>query len=250
MIGTVMRVDRHGALVRLEEYRDLEAFVHISEVSLKWVRNIRDYLREGQTVVLKVIRSSPESMQVDASLRRVSERERSEKTLYWSQLQKVRRMLSTLMARTKVDYSVLEEGLLKPAAERHIDIYHIFEEVSTGEPFPEWVRLPDNVKQELVEMIRREIKRSVAVAKRLVKLYAGRAGVDAVRAAAEEAMRLGGRGERVAITVIGAPKYLLRVEAEDRVKAEQLLEAAFQAMRTRISAEGGVAELLEEAPKK
>lgn len=38
---------------RLEEYDSLEAFVHISEITLKWVRNVRDYLREGREKYLR-----------------------------------------------------------------------------------------------------------------------------------------------------------------------------------------------------
>jgi translation initiation factor 2 subunit 1 len=250
VIGTVTKVERHGVRVKLEEYDGLEAFVPISEISLKWVRNIRDYLREGQRAVLKVIRSSPTTLEVDASLRRVSQRERAEKMMSWNQLVKVRRMLTLLSEKTGIDMEMIEEGLVKPAAERHIDLYRLFEEISSGDEVPAWVRLPEEAKTALAEMCRREIKRVVTAIKRVVKIRATRGGVDAIRAAAEEAMKLGARGERVTITTIGAPRYLVRAEAETAERAEQLLGEAIQALTKTITQHGGSVEVLAEGEKK
>ena len=36
-----------------------EAFIHISEVSSGWVKNIRDYVRENQKIVARVLRVNP-----------------------------------------------------------------------------------------------------------------------------------------------------------------------------------------------
>ncbi|MCD6591530.1 MAG: S1 RNA-binding domain-containing protein, partial [Thaumarchaeota archaeon] len=46
VIGLVKRIERYGAYLDLLEYPGWEGLVHISEISLKWIRNIRDYLRE------------------------------------------------------------------------------------------------------------------------------------------------------------------------------------------------------------
>ncbi|MCD6421710.1 MAG: S1 RNA-binding domain-containing protein, partial [Thaumarchaeota archaeon] len=56
VVGVVKRVERYGAYLNLIEYPGWEGFVHISEISLKWIRNIRDYLRENQREVFKVLR--------------------------------------------------------------------------------------------------------------------------------------------------------------------------------------------------
>jgi len=250
VVGTVSRVERHGVRIRLDEYDGLEAFVPISEISLKWVRNIRDYLREGQRTVFKIIRSSPATLEVDASLRRVSQRERTEKMMSWNQYLKVKRMLSLLSEKTGIDMETIEEGLVKPAAERHIDLYRLFEEISSGDEVPAWVKLPDEARTALAEMCRREIKRVVSTVKRIVKIRASRGGVDAIRAAAEEAMRLGMKGERVTVTTIGAPRYLVRAEAETAERAEELLGEAIQALSRIITQHGGTIEVIAEGEKK
>ncbi|MGC8849674.1 MAG: S1 RNA-binding domain-containing protein, partial [Candidatus Bathyarchaeia archaeon] len=75
IIGTVKRIVGYGAYVSLDEYPGKEGLIHISEVSTKWVRNIKDHLREGEKLVLKVLRIDPSRGQIDLSLRRVTGRE-------------------------------------------------------------------------------------------------------------------------------------------------------------------------------
>ena len=59
VVATVRRIVDYGAYVHLDEYGK-EGLLHISEISSSWVRNIRDHVREGQKVVLKVLRVNPE----------------------------------------------------------------------------------------------------------------------------------------------------------------------------------------------
>jgi len=243
VIGTVSRVMRHGVMVRLEEYDGLEAFVPLSEISMKWVRNIRDYLREGQRTVFRVLRSSPETLQVDVSLRRVSLKERVEKMAEWNRLVKVSRLLSMLAEKIGVERRVIDEGLVKPAAERHVDLYGFMEDVAAGDELPSWVDLPPNVKEAFIELCRREIKKTVSVSKVYVKLYAGKAGVEPIRRAAQEVMGLARVGEKLSVTVIGPPRYLLRVEAATPERVEELKRLALERMMNVLASHGGLAAL-------
>ncbi len=73
VVGTVHKVLNYGAFGSLEEYDGKEAFIHISEVSSGWVKNIRDYVRENQKIVARVLRVNPKKGHVDVSLKRISE---------------------------------------------------------------------------------------------------------------------------------------------------------------------------------
>ncbi|MHC1564487.1 MAG: S1 RNA-binding domain-containing protein, partial [Candidatus Hecatellaceae archaeon] len=76
VIATVNKITGYGAYLGLDEYGGIEGFLHISEVSTSWVRNIRDYVRPGQKLVLKVLRVNRERRHIDLSLRRVSGKEK------------------------------------------------------------------------------------------------------------------------------------------------------------------------------
>ena len=60
-----------------------EAFLHISEISSARIRNVRDFVREKQKMVLKVVHVNLEKGHIDLSLRRVTKRERIEKIKAW-----------------------------------------------------------------------------------------------------------------------------------------------------------------------
>lgn len=243
VIATVKETFKHGAVVTLDEYGDLEAFVHISEVSLKWVRNISDYLRVGHKTVLKVIRSDPEKLQVDASLRRVSKREQAEKMMEWSRRVKVSKMLEAVMKETGTSLDVVTSGLIEPALERGREVHELLEEVASGEELPSWVRLPPEFAERLVERARRELKRPTYVVKAVVRMTSRSGGVERLRRAAEEGMSVG--NGQVRITLIGSPRYMIRVEARDREQAEELLSQAIERMRSVLSGPGDELTVLE-----
>ena len=93
IVGTVYKVLNYGAFAKLEEYQGKEAFIHISEVSSGWVKNIRDHVRENQKIVCRVLRVNPKKGHVDASLKRIREDQRTKKIQHWKIEQKAEKFL-------------------------------------------------------------------------------------------------------------------------------------------------------------
>src|SRR5512136_1715341 len=92
IIATVETVTDYGAYVKLDEF-EKRGLLHVSEISSSWIRNIRDFVREGQKLVLKVLRVDLEKGHIDLSLRRVTKRERIEKVLSWKKERKADALL-------------------------------------------------------------------------------------------------------------------------------------------------------------
>ena len=55
VVCTVKNVTDFGAYVELEEFGGREGFIHNSEIKAGWVKYVRDYVREGQKIVCKVL---------------------------------------------------------------------------------------------------------------------------------------------------------------------------------------------------
>ena len=74
LIARVAEVKNYGAVLNLIEYEGEQGFVHISEVTSGWIKYIRDFIREGQMVVCKVLKSKAEAKRgmIDLSIRQVS----------------------------------------------------------------------------------------------------------------------------------------------------------------------------------
>lgn len=227
VIGLVKKIERYGAYVDLLEYPGWEGLVHVSEISLKWVRNIRDYLREGQREVFKVLRINAAAKQADVSLRRVTQKEREWKLLEWKRRQKVERVISLLAERSGKTIDELKEMIVEPAKKRELSLYDAFVEAIENGKLPEWMKLDEEMAQSLIKIINQEIKlKRVALKGTLILTVPSGNGVEIIRKAVEHGLKIAGRGETISITTIGPPRYMIKVEAEDEERARELLERA------------------------
>jgi len=82
--GIVEKITNRGAFVLLENIKfndslgeKIEAFLHISEITLEKDKNLNELLNIGQEIETKVIKSDKDSGKIDISIRRLeSDRER------------------------------------------------------------------------------------------------------------------------------------------------------------------------------
>src|SRR3989454_845138 len=94
VVCTVNNVKNFGAFGTLDEYEGKEGFIHVAEVSSGWIKYIRDYVREGQKLVCKVLRVDREKGHIDLSLKAVNEHQKREKIQEWKNEQKAEKLLS------------------------------------------------------------------------------------------------------------------------------------------------------------
>ena len=244
VVGVVKRVERYGAYLDLIEYPGWEGFVHISEISLKWIRNIRDYLRENQRGVFKVLRVDERANQADVSLRRVSQKEREWKMLEWKRKQRLVRILSILAERTGRSEEELRKLIVEPTMKRGLSLYDVFLDALDQGRLPSWMRLDKQLAQQLLELIRQEIRLKQVVVKGTLIMTVPRGdGVEIIRKAVEKGLKQAGKGERIMITSIGSPRYLIRVEAEDQEKGRELVRRVAEACLSIVRDAGGRGEL-------
>jgi len=88
VVGDVDEIADFGVFVDLDEYEDKRGLCHISEVASGWIKNVRDHVREGQTVVAKVLDVDESANQIDLSIKDVNEHQRKDKIQDWKNSQK------------------------------------------------------------------------------------------------------------------------------------------------------------------
>lgn len=84
VVCTVTRVKNFGAFVTLDEYDQKEGFIHVRDVTTGWVKYIRDYVREGQKVVCKVLGVDSQKGHIDLSLKSVNDHQKRERIQHCS----------------------------------------------------------------------------------------------------------------------------------------------------------------------
>ena len=72
VLATVTKVMDHGAYVTLDEYDDVQGFLHISEIAPWWIRSVNKFVKDGEKKVLLVKKVNPDRGDIDLSLKQVS----------------------------------------------------------------------------------------------------------------------------------------------------------------------------------
>ena len=231
VVGTVVEIFEHGAYVTLDEYNNLKAFLPRGEVSSRWVRNIRDYLREGRKAVFKVIRVNRAKKHVDISLRRVSDAERKNKLILWKRAQKAEKILELAAIRLgkTLDDAYNEAGWR--LEDKYGEIYAGFEEAAlrgiealleAGVP-EEWCRVLKELIDKHIEI--RKVKVSGEV--RLQTLASD--GVKRIRDILVKAKSIKlPANASLRIYTVGSPRYRVDIETEDYKTAESILANVFK----------------------
>jgi translation initiation factor 2 subunit 1 len=99
VVCTVQSVKNFGAFVSLDEYGGKEGFIHIRDVATGWVKYIRDYVREGQKIVCKVLGVDSSKGHIDLSLKSVNEHQKREKIQQWKNENKADKLIEIVSER-------------------------------------------------------------------------------------------------------------------------------------------------------
>lgn len=115
VVGACSKVTPHGAYFEIFDYESLgneAGFVHISELSRTWVRNIRSQIREGQRIVAKILRVDEARGEIDMSIRRVSEPQRRSKLTELKQENRARGIVAVACEKINTELEPLEKALV------------------------------------------------------------------------------------------------------------------------------------------
>jgi translation initiation factor 2 subunit 1 len=240
VIATVEEVTDFGAYAKLDEY-DKKGLLHISEISSSWIRNIRDFIREGQKVVLKVLRVDVEKGHIDLSLRRVTKRERIEKIMFWKRERKAETLLRGVAEKTGLSF---EEVYEKAGAlmEKEYGLYEGFEKVVKDDTAAlTKIGIPENIATVIVEIAKERIRVPMVRVKGVVELRTTNPdGVNIIKEAFLNAKKAEKSHEaKVRFYVIAAPKYCVEVMADNYKNAEAVLQRVSESVISHIDKAGG-----------
>ncbi len=228
IIGTVQTVKNYGAFVTLDEYENKEGFIHITEVATGWIKYIRDYIRERQRVVCKVLRVDKSKGHVDISLKQVNEHQRREKIQSWKNEQRARKLLQIAAEKLGKSIDWCYEEFTHDLVEKYGSLYSALEECAINpnvleeEGFKgEWVKVISNLAVDSITPPFVKLSGYLDLTCPLPD------GIVQIKNALLEAER-GDSIDNVALEVqyVGAPKYRIRINAPDYKIAEEELRKA------------------------
>jgi len=247
VIATVKQITDYGAYVTLDEYSK-EGLLHISEVSSSWVRNIRSFIREGQKVVLKVLRVDTEKGHVDLSLRRVTRGERKEKILSWKKERKADTLLRTASEKLKIPSEEFYKRI-QPLLEKGLEETHDELERAAREGVGVLIKggIPEDIAIILEEVAKEKIKIPMVRVKGILNLQCIKPnGIVAIREVLLGTQKIQLKNAKIQVYVVAPPKYRIVVSAEDYKEAEKILEKAVNTVVKNITEVGGQGTFVRE----
>ncbi len=232
VVGTVRKVMSMGAYLELDEYDGLPAFLPWSEATSRSVRSIEDVVREGQKVVVKVIRVDRVKKHVDVSLKRVMEGEGRRKMAFYKRYVKA----ATLV-------TLLAEKLGKSVDEAYRDVIWKLEDaygdplagleraVLEGEKALRDAGIPEYWIQPLLDIARTHVEvKTVRISGIMTVKSTASDGLYRVRNLLLKVKSILEREEKVKarLYTIGAPRYRLDLEGHDYKILESILKKVLE----------------------
>lgn len=248
VVGEVDEIESFGVFIDLKEYGDKQGLIHISEVASGWIKNVRDHVSEGQTVVCKVLDVDESAQQIDLSLKDVNNHQRSEKIQEWKNEQKADNWLHLAFGEDLSDDHYRE--IVSEILDEYDTVYECFEQAAIhgGEALSD-VDLSEEEREAIVEIARENVSVPyVTVAGYIDLECTDEAGVDAIKEALKAAEGNGEVPEEVDldVTYVGAPEYRIRVKAPNYKTAEAELEASAGRAEAAIHEHGGTIDFHRE----
>jgi translation initiation factor 2 subunit 1 len=240
VIATIETVTDYGAYAKLDEHNK-RGLLHVSEISSSWIRNIHDFVREGQKMVLKVLRVDTEKGHIDLSLRRVTKRERIEKILSWKKDRKAEALLREVAEKVG---SSSEEVYEKAGAlvEENYGLYEGFEKaVKEGAEVLTRIGVPEDLAKAFAEVAEERIHVKMVKVKGTIEVRCMKPnGVKIIKDSFLNAKKAEKTEDaNVRFYVIAAPKYSIEVSAENYKRAEEVMQKVAQSVVSNVAKAGG-----------
>ena len=96
VVVKVTQILDYGVFAELLEYDNAKGFIHISNVSSSWVKNIRNVVKSNQVRVAKVLNIDTEKRQIDLSFARVSPQREKQKLAEFKQVNREENLIQIL----------------------------------------------------------------------------------------------------------------------------------------------------------
>ncbi len=247
VLATVTRVMDHGAYVTLDEYDDIQGFLHISEIAPGWIRAINRFVRDGDKKVLLVKKVNPKRGDIDLSLKQVSNDQRKQKLKEVKKFEKGRTLLQNVQEKAGLTDAQVE-SLEDKIYSKFDSVYDAFVRIGrNGIGAVSDLDITERTAGVIGEIASKMKLPSVEI-RGIMEITSERPdGVEIIKKTLLDVL---GRDPTIRITYLGAPKYRLSIVSDDFKSAEKSLKPIISEIQTGITKKKGMFKFTREESKK
>jgi translation initiation factor 2 subunit 1 len=226
VVVTVREVKNFGAFVTLNEFRDKEGFIHITEVASGWVKYIRDYLKEGQVQVCKVLRVNPSKGHIDLSFKQVNEHQHRMKIQEWKNEQKAEKLFEIMAEKNKINLELAYKEFGFRLIDTFGTLYGAFEECTINPGCLKEHEFSGAWTETFIQLANENISPPYISIDGFLEMNCPTPdGINPIKNALIEAGKVEDDVE-IQIQYVSAPKYRLQIRAMDYKVAEEAMKNA------------------------
>ncbi len=241
VICTVKTILPHSVFVSLDEYKDREGMIHISEVAPGRIRNLGDYVKVDKRIVCKVLRVDTQRGHIDLSLRRVNNFQYRSKNAQYSLETRAEKVLEALAQKEKTTLEKIYAEFGEKIMENYGSLNACFEEaVYKGEEaLASFV--PSKYLKPLVQLVQERIKMKEKKVDGVLEIRNGGGdGIEKIKEVLLHAQDLAkSKKYNVFLSYISAPRYALSSTAFDYATANSHIKEIAEVVLKQNKAHGG-----------
>ncbi len=239
VIASVVQLTPYGAYVTLDEYSGQRGFLHNSEVTTGWVRHIERFVKEDTKIVLKVIRIDRQRNEVDLSLRQVTSEEHKEKLIQVKREAKAKGILDIVKKELGL---VNDNEIRQKLADEFGSLYDALEALMRkGPTVLAKLGLDQRYVDSLMRVAAERFKVPSVEIKGVFELNSLRPdGVTVIKEAFAKAVGDVPPDVKVEVLYAGAPRYNLRLYAENFKVGERVLTSLVDEVKSELGSKGSL----------
>lgn len=123
VICKITKITNYGVFAELLEYNNIEGFIHISQVSSTWIKNIHNHVKQNQIRASKVLNVDTRKNHVDLSFNRVAAVDEKRKISEYRLFKRANGILATTAKQLDMDVEELWTKIADPLLEVENSLY-------------------------------------------------------------------------------------------------------------------------------
>ena len=247
VLATVSKLMDHGAYVTLDEYENIQGFLHISEIAPGWIRAVNRFVKEGDKKVLLVKKVNPQRGDIDLSLKQVSKDQQKQKLKEIKKIEKGKTLLQNLKEKAELsdkDIEKLEDNFYS----KYDYVYDGFLDIArNGVDVVKELKISKKIIKPLEEICSKIRLPSVELRGVMEISNPNSNGIEIIK---ENLLKILKKYQGIDITYLGAPRYRLSLTAEDFKSAEKIMKPIINEIESEILRKKGSFKFTREVSKK
>ncbi len=212
IICKIIKITNYGVFAELLEYENIEGFIHISQVSSTWIKNIHNHVKQNQIRAARVLKVDTRKNQIDLSFNKVSSGDEKRKVSDYRLFKRAQGILSVISQQLDIDSEELWQKIAVPLLEEENSLYAGFVNLIKygSDKYP-------TIDKKLLPKVLEVLNKNITVKEKVISgtlniSCVQNNGMTIVKDACVSAIK---DNQKASIIYVGPGKYFLKVSAID-----------------------------------